>query len=148
MYLSLEIRGPDQSSWSWSWSWSWCYNPNGTWMWWHNITWLILQKIKRLLLLDMFRKCTQKCRSSHLNVTFQVVFDSNGWMSCDRYTVGCERTNERNVARVRSDQCGASEWVSGASEWVNGASERACGGANGPELNASISSSFLSSNVV
>ena len=38
-----------------------------------------------------------------------------------------ERTNERSGARERSEQCGASEWVSGASE-------RASGRANGPVL--------------
>ena len=38
-----------------------------------------------------------------------------------------ERTNERSGARERSEQCGASAWVSGASE-------RANGGANGPVL--------------
>ena len=31
-----------------------------------------------------------------------------------------ERTNERSVARERSDQCGTSEWVSGANKRANG----------------------------
>ena len=42
-----------------------------------------------------------------------------------------ERTNERSGERERSEQCGASEWVSGTSE-------RANGGASGPVLHASI----------
>ena len=46
-----------------------------------------------------------------------------------------ERTNERSGARERSEQLGASEWVSGASE-------RASGRANGPVLYASISYHF------
>ena len=43
-----------------------------------------------------------------------------------------ERTNERSGARERSEQCGASEWVSGASE-------RANGGWYGPVIYALIS---------
>ena len=43
-----------------------------------------------------------------------------------------EWANERSGARERSEQCGASEWVSGASEWANG-------GTNGPVLYVSIS---------
>ena len=46
-----------------------------------------------------------------------------------------ERTNERSVARERSEQCRACEWVSGASE-------RASGVANDPVLYASTSYAF------
>ena len=46
-----------------------------------------------------------------------------------------ERTSERSGARERSEQCGASKWVSSASE-------RASGWANGLVLYASISYSF------
>ena len=42
-----------------------------------------------------------------------------------------ERANERSGARERSEQCGASEWVSGASE-------RASGRANGPVLTSRL----------
>ena len=64
-------------------------------------------------------KCMKSMHSLHWQKLFSHESGVSGWAS--------EWTNERRGARMRGEQCGASEWESGASE-------RASGGTSGPVL--------------